>query len=406
MRYLTHGCAVSLLVMVLIFPRTLQAEQMIQIHPDKPQEVITVQAGTDFDLTLEGKGWYLNRYDRNLLSFQVRRVEAASTTIVMRGLETGTAQLVLSKKQIDIPLIVVIVEEKVESTSILNRADALRERGLVEEQSQVQDEAVEGIEQSEITEEAAAASTEQLQQEEIRTERVEQKTLEPPKQKTETDDEALYYVDENNRIVNVPRVHEEDYYRRGRRYYKRGKYDEATVEFQLYISNCETCRRMDSTRLMLADIALQSQDENEAFAQLEEVIHSGGDTSVLSALKIRAPLYRESGEFESALSDYEEIYRRESSNHDILLTLGDLNYELEHTVEALGWYEKSIAVGVADDEIIYRVAGMYDSPGNERDIEKAYEYYLLITEKYLDSIYHEAALKRVQFFESNFYDYQ
>jgi hypothetical protein len=58
------------------------------------------------------------------------------------------------------------------------------------------------------------------------------------------------------------------------------------------------------------------------------------------------------------------------------------------------------------DEIIYRVAGIYDSPGDERDVEKAYEYYLLLTEEYQDSRHYEAARKRVQFFESHFYDYQ
>jgi hypothetical protein len=48
---------------------------------------------------------------------------------------------------------------------------------------------------------------------------------------------------------------------------------------------------------------------------------------------------------------------------------------------------------------------MYDRPGGERDIEKAYEYYRLITEEYRSSVYFETALQRVQFFENHFFNY-
>jgi TPR repeat protein len=85
--------------------------------------------------------------------------------------------------------------------------------------------------------------------------------------------------------------------------------------------------------------------------------------------------------------------------------LGDINYALHHEGEALRWYEEGIAKGVASDETIFRVATLYDSPGGARDIEKAYEYYRLITEEYQSSVHFEAALQRVQFFEDYFFNY-
>jgi hypothetical protein len=157
--------------------------------------------------------------------------------------------------------------------------------------------------------------------------------------------------------------------------------------------------------MMLADISLKREDVGAALVYLGDVIESGADKLVLPALKIRAPLYIEAGQYEYALSDYEEIYRREGEDTALLVILGDINYSLERKGEALRWYEAGISEGVANDETLFRVATLYDSPGGERDIEKAYAYYLLITEKHRSSEYYGPALKRVEFFENNFFDY-
>lgn len=424
MRYLKHAIVVSCLPVMLFFSLPLVAEQSILINPENPPEVITVQTDSDFNLTLEGKGWYLNRYDRTLLSFKLRRIEPASTTFVMHSLDMGTAQLVLSMKQLDIPLIVVIVhgEERTEggvsiskdqeptetmsrepekTPSVSDKAEALRERGLVKERS---------IEDQTIEDEAAALKDDTQGKVEAEEVMPEQKAATPSKRveeavQTKPDGDVLYYVDEDNRIVKVPRVHEEDFYRRGRRYFQKGEYGKARQELQLYLSKCEKCTKRDSTRLLLADISLQIEDEEGALVQLGEVVESGGEEAVLSALKIRAHLHDSAGRFEFALADYEEIYRRGGGSNELVLILGDVNYALHDEEEALRWYEVGIARGVATDETIYRVATLYDRPGGARDIEKAYEYYRLITEEYRSSDYYQAALQRVQFFESHFFDY-
>ena len=434
MRHVKHAVAAILISVMLLAATTLIAEHPILIEPENPPEVITVQIDTDFSLTLQGKGWYLDRYDRTLLAFKIRKLDAASTTFVMHSNERGTAQLVLSRKKTNIPLIVVIVEEAMSieesvpiskdedradthdideepQPSVLDRADALRERGLVQEQ--VPEEQV--VNDSQNTEkrerkEEAVVTLDARESEEGKKE-VEEKKASTPSVRHEkstlpkAEDDAIYYVDDDNRIVKVPRVQEEDYYKRGRRYYQKREYVKAQQELQLYIGNCEKCTRMDSTRLMLADMLLQRGDEEGALVQLNELIESGGEKAVLSALQIRAPFYYSAGQYEYALADYEEIYRRGSGGGEVVLVLGDLNFTLDHNEEALRWYEVGISRGVASDETIYRVASIYDRPGGTRNIEKAYEYYMLITEQYQTSKYYQAALDRVQFFESHFFDY-
>jgi tetratricopeptide (TPR) repeat protein len=434
MRYVKHAVAAILISVMLLAAKTLIAEQPILIEPENPPEVITVQIDTDFSLTLQGKGWYLARYDRTMLSFKIRKLDAASTTFVMHSNERGAAQLIISRKKIDIPLIVVIVDEveaieerapiskdedRAETheidaephTSVSDRAEALRERGLVQEQVPVEQvvndnqntEKRERKEEAVVTLEARESEEEKKEVEEKRasTPSVRQENPALPK----AEDDAIYYVSDDNRIVKVPRVQEEDYYKRGRRYYQKREYDRAQQELQLYMGNCEKCTRMDSTRLMLADMLLQRGDEEGALVQLNELIESGGEKAVLSALQIRAPLYHSAEQYEYALADYEEIYSRGSGGGEVVLILGDLNFTLDHNEEALRWYEVGISRGVASDETIYRVASIYDRPGDTRNIEKAYEYYTLITEQYQTSKYYQAALDRVQFFESHFFDY-
>jgi tetratricopeptide (TPR) repeat protein len=442
MRYFKHAVAASFLLFVLFPTQLTRAVQSFMINPEKPPQVITVQAGTDFSLTLQGKGWYLDRYDRSLLSFKLRRIDPDSTSFIMHGVERGTAQLVISMKQIDIPLIVVIADGAEEHgaevptkkdeqntgmgssdaelpPSVSERVEALRERGQVDEQGtgaqmgEGEPQAAPVVQengQPETMEEVASSEEEVPGKEQVQTEKPErtaastQKRVEHESQENSGDD-SLYYIDEKDRIVMVPRVREEDIYRRGRRLYQRGEYDGALQELQRYMENCETCTRIDSTRMMLAEIALHRDDIAAALFYLGAVVESGAEKAVLVALKTRAPLFLESEQYEHALSDYEELYRREGGDPALVLILGDINYTLDRKGEALRWYEAGVSEGVATDETIFRVATLYDSPGVDRDIEKAFAYYLLITEQYRSSEYYEPARKRVQFLESNFFDY-
>ena len=388
MRYSYRAIFTFFLLITLFFSLPLMADQSIFIDPENPPEVVTVHLGSDFHLALEGTGWYLNRYDRSLLSFRLRRVESSSTIFVMHSLDEGTANLVLSLRHLDIPLVVMIVRgpedieekgivlhdeeptEKVQQESggvpsISEKAEALRERGLVEATP---------------------------------TRKVEEVHALP-------DEEGLYYVDDDNLVVKVPRAHEEDFFRRGRRFYQKGEHEKAQTELQLYLSRCEKCAKADSARLLLADISVQLGDEEGALAQLSEVIESGREAAVLSALEIRGDLHCSAERFGDALADYESIYNMGGGGDELVQRLGDINYALHHEGEALRWYEEGIAQGVASDETIFRVATLYDSPGGARDIEKAYEYYRLITEEYRSSVHFEAALQRVQFFENHFFNY-
>jgi tetratricopeptide (TPR) repeat protein len=224
-------------------------------------------------------------------------------------------------------------------------------------------------------------------------------------QTTQPKEDGLYYVDDNNRVVKVPRVQEDDYFKRGSRLYRKGEYEEAASELNLYLDRCEMCKKRDATRLLLAEIAIQSGDEEDALAQLDRVVESGSDKSVITALNRRAQLLYNAGRFHEAVRDYEKIYECEGGGEEVFQRLGDINYHLQQKEEALHWYEEGIERGEVNDETIFRVATLYDSPGSSRDIEKAYRYYKLITVQYRSSPHYEAALQRVRFFEKNFFDY-
>jgi len=78
----------------------------------------------------------------------------------------------------------------------------------------------------------------------------------------------------------------------------------------------------------------------------------------------------------------------------------------EYYENALKSYKGVLNYNVVNDDILFKVAKIYDSPFKLRDIEKAYKYYKSIIEKYSDSIHYKYAERRVKFFEKNFFNYR
>jgi tetratricopeptide (TPR) repeat protein len=220
-------------------------------------------------------------------------------------------------------------------------------------------------------------------------------------------DEPWYYVDEENRVRTVVRVSEENDYRRGRRLYRNEQLEEAEPHLAQYLSSCERCAHRDSARLMLADIALRGGREGEGLALLGAVVEEGSGTLRTQALRTRAEEHFKRGRFTEAAQDYEHLYTdSEGKGSEIPGKLGDIYFSLDQKQQALQWYEQSVLEGMADDETVFRIATIYDSPGSNRDIEKAYHYYKLLTDEYTSSVHFERARERMRFFEKNFFNYK
>jgi tetratricopeptide (TPR) repeat protein len=427
----------TLLLIFLSLPYLfLTADQDFVIDADAPPAVIRVQSGADFTLTIRERGWYLNRYDRTRLLFKSRIIDTVRTVFVMNALASGEARIVLSYRETDLDLVIRILEgtkwiETLDDGSEIARnletegdstlADSRpgvqedrkesaeakpgggeRKTSTVTERMKVLRERVAGPEQAE-----GSVEQESQGQETVSDEPPAKERGEGERQAIQKRDETLYYIDEGNRVVSVPRVAEEDEYRRGRRFYRNEQFGEAESSLQRYLSTCEKCVSRDSARLMLADIACRGGREDEGLVLLDAVIEEGGGSLHSQALTKRAELYYRSGRRAQAAQDYERLYESTGiQGSDIPRKLGDIYFSLDQKQQALQWYEQSVLQEAADDEIIFRIATIYDSPGSNRDIQKAYRFYRIITEEYESSVHFEKARERMRFFEKNFFDYQ
>jgi hypothetical protein len=59
-------------------------------------EEISVNAGEQFRISLEGKGWYLNRYDKERLRFRYRIIGQSDTSFLILPKKAGSGYLLFS----------------------------------------------------------------------------------------------------------------------------------------------------------------------------------------------------------------------------------------------------------------------------------------------------------------------
>ena len=90
----------------------------------------------------------------------------------------------------------------------------------------------------------------------------------------------------------------------------------------------------------------------------------------------------------------------------LIRRVGDAYYDLNEYAKALVQYERLKQIDTIDDLILFRIATIYDSPGEPRDVEKAYRFYNLLIDRYKDSRYITFSRKRIEFLEKNFFDYK
>jgi tetratricopeptide (TPR) repeat protein len=338
---------------------------------------ITVEKGIDFLIRLPGSGWYLNRFDRKNLSFKTRINEPEYTEFVINPIQEGPTYLFFSYVHKDVYVLVRVVD-----TSTQAIADEEGERGSEEEKQVVLQHGIK----------LESPKNEKERQMTIRSDIL--------------SDREIFYIDEENRKVSVPYSDENDSYNRGLRLFDKGMFPEALESFQEYLTNCKRCEYLDEAHFRSVNAYVKTGQEEEAIKHLEKLIRDGSDKYKKEASFLKAEIDFKEGRILDALGGYKVVLEFEPENRDLLKKVGDIYFQLEEYENALDMYVRSIENGIESDEIYFRTAIIYDSPGKLRNLEEAYRYYKILIDRYRDSEHYTYAKKRVGFFEKNFYKYK
>ena len=222
--------------------------------------------------------------------------------------------------------------------------------------------------------------------------------------KQEGDD--IFYLNEDNEIVAVPYKNEDDLYFKGTQFSKRGKLSEALQSYLEYISQCARCIYIEDAHFETAKLYMREGEERRAGAHLDVLIERDSKKYKKDAYMIKAERDLNAGDLRGALEGYENVLGIDPKNIEIIHIIGDIYFQLEEYEEALNAYERAVDEGLDFDEVYFRIAKIYDSPGQSRNLKKAYTYFKIIIDRFTDSEHYTYAKGRVAFLEKNFYKFR
>jgi len=215
----------------------------------------------------------------------------------------------------------------------------------------------------------------------------------------------VYYIDKNKKAVEVPTRDENDLYDDAVKAINSGEYSAAVETLTQYLSSCSACRHRFKARMALAEMYSKRKEYDKAMQNLDAL--AGAPEALRKDMYLKkAEIYSITGDLGNAALSYREAYETDKNDVKILEELGDLYYRSGRYKDALDTYEEGIASGLMNDEILFRAASIYDRPGPRRNIERAYSYYKELIDTFESSQYRDHSLKRVRFFEKNFYNYR
>ncbi len=386
---------------------------------------ITVSVMEDFRITLEGKGWYLNRYQRDNLAFRLRTIKTDRTIFLITPLREGASYLLFSHLNADVYVTVhIAAEDKTvpapEKSAVTATPDtggevASEDRALLSSaetgtvvETTGKEEAVIGPEKS------VMGGGQEDKQPVTKNEAVDSKPREKPAasnaREMPTGEKPLlkskvYYIDKNRQKVEVPTRDENDMYEEAVKAMNSGEYSTAAEKLTEYLSSCSACRHRYEARLALAEIYSGQKEYDKALQNLDAP--AGAPKALQKDMYIKkAEIYSITGDLRNAAFSYEKAYETDKTDIEILDKLGNVYYQNGEYEDALDTYEKGIMRGLVNDEILFRMASIYDRPGPLRNIEKAYRYYRELVDTFESSQYRAHSLERVRFFEKNFYNYR
>ncbi len=372
------------------------------VERDSDYLEISVNTGEEFRVRLEGQGWYLNRYDREHLLFRYRVIEQSGTSFIILPKKAGISYLLFSYMEHD-SYVKVIADgggASGEAPSVEAPSGEAPEAGETEkteepvETARLEPKGPEAAKPDEAKPEELPGSSGQV---------TGKKTSDTPVREGE-----IYYTDDDNRVVSVPVKEDDAGYKRGVRQHEKRLYKEAAESLTLYLEECKTCRYRIDASMRLAEVLIASGREKEAGDYLDTVIESGLSKYLKVALVRRGDIYYKEKRLNEALESYERCMEMEIDKDDpkLIRRVGDAYYDLNEYAKALVQYERLKQIDTIDDLILFRIATIYDSPGEPRDVEKAYRFYNLLIDRYKDSRYITFSRKRIEFLEKNFFDYK
>ncbi len=391
----------------------------------------------NFRVTLEGKGWYLNRYQHNSLAFRLRTLKTDRTIFLITSLREGTSYLLFSHLDDDVYVTVNVVAEgetvpvpgkSAVSVSSENRGESSTrrrvllpsaEKGMEVNATEKEDNIIgqgkrfsgkeptgEGIGQTSSgvrKEEGNGQKPSEIKQQEKET--TSSKRREKQVEKQPLLKSNVYYIDKNEQAIEVPTRDEEDLYRDAVAAINSGEYPASTEKLMKYLSSCSRCRYRTAARIALAEAYREHKEYDKALQNLDALTGSPKVLQKDMYLK-KAEIYSITGDLRNAALSYQKAYETDENDIGILEKLGNIYYQNGDYEDALYNYEEGITHGLLNDEIFFRVASMYDRPGPLRNIERAYRYYRKLVDTFESSSYRVHSLERVRFFEKNFYNYR
>ncbi len=409
-----------LIILPVMVPVIITGD-LIVVDTEEHYKEINVKRGVDFTLRLKGSGWYLNRYDTGRLDFKFRVAEPGYTDFTIRTSSEGQAYLFFSYLDKDMYVLVNIkdsllennsteLQEDTEDTVFKKPGDFLGdgsddEEGPVGTEQELRDKVEpEKVSINEDREEPESADKDFKK--EIKTEAFSERGKKRVAEKTVPGDAEIYYVGKDKKVIKVPDQNEDAEYKKGIQLFNDGLLEKALMSFMDYLSNCESCLFENDALFKIAEIYIDRDDTEAAIENLNEIIESGSQGHRREAYLKKAGLDYRSGRLRNALDSYRAVLEYDGGDTDMLKIIGDIYYQLNNHEKALTAYLQVIDKGLAVDEVYFRVAFIYDSPGGLRDLEKAFRFYMIITEKFISSEHYQYSKQRVKFFEKNFFRYE
>jgi len=409
----------SVLVILFIFqPETFcqqisESSRLFIVEKGINHMEVELEEGRDFTIRLMGKGWYLNRFDSNSIDFKARFPEEEFTDFLFTSLTEGSSYLFFSYLEKDVYILL-----KIKGKEVIDQSSE-----EIVEKVQVYEEAVESVESPEEPVKTTPASEDVTENEQVSEDSLkksspkedEKNSLEQGKKGEQTlqkkklegvEEGDIYYINEENRIVKIPLKDEMNFYRKGIKAFHKGEWKKALENFSTYLEECQECEKSIEVHYHMADLYIHLEEPEMALNHLDKVIDSGSPEYKRKALIQKGKILYKKQNLAEAELIFEQASISGEETYELLLMRGDIYYRLGHYEKALHVYLKIISMNKGDEEIIFRVARMFDTPGKYRNLEKAYKYYRMIMENYPRSEYCKYAEKRIKFLEKNFFYYQ
>jgi TolA-binding protein len=409
----------ALIVAAGILPIHPARSDTFRIDEESSFEEIRIKPGEAFTIVLRGVGWYINRFDRENLRFTMRKLGEDDASFLMEARHESVAYILFSTAKRDVYVRVRIAPEAEEEVVQTEGNASEAESGGGDKTAEAAQKGVDGGETATGGDgkdvatgdggETATTADEGGESAGDTGGAAGEEAGSADGGESSVPEGEIYYVDKDKKVVLVPRQSENAAYHRGKEHFKAKRYEKALKELYDYVAGCESCTHIVDAHLMLSAIHEHENRFKDAIDHLEQAVALTPDTSVslLSEMYERlGTLYREEGLYDEAAAYLRRAYDINGDAVDVLKEIGDLYFLHGSYPDALAAYLECVERNLITDELLFRVARIYDSPGGTRDIEQAYRYYGELVKTFPDSPFDEEAQSRIEFLEENFFNYR